>query len=211
MKNIEAVLFDVDGTLLDTREFIYQAYENTLRVHGIAEISREIIAISMGKSLSECYQDFAPGLDHQVLCEAHRSFQEINLHLSIPFPNTLTTLKRLKSRGVKMATITSRSLRTSAQTLELAGIYHFFDIVITPEDVKLTKPNPEGLFKALDVLGVKSENAVMIGDTDADVLAGKAAGTKTIGVTYGFHGQRILETNPDFVVNDISEIIPLIA
>ncbi|MEK7450986.1 MAG: HAD-IA family hydrolase [Patescibacteria group bacterium] len=211
MKELEAVLFDVDGTLLNTKEFIYQAYEHTFKSHNLPSVPREELDGVMGKLLEDCYKHFVPSSqDLMILCETHRTFQTKNLHLSVPFPNTKDTLNKIKKAEIKIAAITSRSQRTSTHNLELAGIKDRIDVVISAEDVTRIKPHPEPLLKALKQLGVKPEKAVMVGDTDADILAGKNAKTKTIGVTYGFHGKRIVESNPDYVVDDIAEIIPII-
>ncbi len=210
MKAFEAVLFDIDGTLLNTKEFIYQAFEYTFKSHSLPEIPRDELAKMIGKPLENIYKHFAPSHDMNSLCEIHRAFQIKNLHLSIPFPNTKNTLNAIKEAGMKIAAITSRSQRTSVHTLELAGIKDKIDVVISMEDGGKHKPDPESLLKALEQLGVKPEKAVMVGDTDVDILAGKNAKTKTIGVTYGFHGKRIVKSNPDYVIDDITKIIPII-
>src|SRR5947209_1190792 len=95
MRGIEAVLFDVDGTLLDTREFIYQAYKHTLQAHGLSAISLDEIVrvMNMGKSLQESYHYFSLLDDLSELYETHRSFQTQHLSLVVPFPNTQETLK----------------------------------------------------------------------------------------------------------------------
>jgi pyrophosphatase PpaX len=212
MKKIEAVLFDVDGTLLDTREFIYQAYRHTLQSHGLPVRSLDEIAVIMstGKSLQESYRYFSPTYDIGKLCETHRTFQAENLSLSVPFPNTHKTLKELKDAGVKTAAITTRSKRTSIKTLATSGLADYFDVILSGEDVERPKPHPEALLKVLKQLEIQPEKAVMVGDTEADILAGKSAGTKTIGVSYGFHGFKIAEVNPDFIIDDIADLLPVV-
>lgn len=210
MREIEAVLFDVDGTLLDTTEFIYQAYEHTFNNHGISPPTREELGKMMGKPLEEYYRFFAPNTDTNQLCETHRTFQAENLSLCIPFPNTRSTLTELKKAGLKIAAVTTRSKRTSVDTLRVANLLNLIDTIISREDVENLKPHPEPLFKALEQLKVEPKNAVMIGDTDIDIKAGKNAGTKTIGASYGFQGNKIIDSNPDYVVDDIAETVPLI-
>jgi len=210
MQKIEAALFDVDGTLLNTAEFVYQACEYTFRVHQLPVRSRAEMTLVMGKPLEECYRLLSPGEDAYQLCETHRAFQAQNLHLSTPFPNTLETLRRLKQIGIKIGAITTRSKRTSLKTLEAGSILSYCDVVISGEDVQHPKPHSEPLLKALQRLAIEPEKAVMIGDTDADILAGKSAGMMTIGVSYGFHGLRIAESHPNFVINDIAEVVPII-
>lgn len=145
-----------------------------------------------------------------MLCDAHNTFQIQHLHLSIPFKHTIHVLNKIQLSEKKIAAITSRTKESAEKILELANIHHYFDIFLAAEDVEHHKPHPEALMKALDVLQVSPNHAVMIGDTSADIGAGKNAGTFTIGVTYGFHGEKIRDSNPDFVVRDIQEIIPLI-
>lgn len=210
MRRFKAVLFDVDGTLLDTTEFIFQAYEHTLRNHGLPSHDRATIASLIGIRLEEIYEQLAPGADVDVLAAEHRTFQANNMHLSRPFPGANETLKMLKSAGLKIAAVTTRSRLTVLETLALAKMTGYIDYTVALEDVAHTKPHPEPVLAALKHLSTQSKEAVMVGDSDVDVLAGKNAGTVTVGVTYGFHGARIAETHPDYLINSIEEVIPLV-
>ncbi|HOW89836.1 MAG TPA: HAD-IA family hydrolase [Elusimicrobiales bacterium] len=210
MNKTEAVLFDVDGTLLDTREFIYRAFEHAFRRHGAVPAARARVDEVIGAPLLECYGLLAPEHDARALCMYHRAFQLENIHLSEPFPKAVEVLKGLREAGIRTAAVTSRSRRTSLATLESAGMMRMLDAVISGEDARRLKPHPDPLLLALAGLGVKPEKAFMVGDTAADILAGKNAGTGTIGVTYGFHGGKIKENGPDHTVDDISGILPII-
>lgn len=203
MRDIEAVLFDLDGTLVDTSEFVYQAYEYTFRVHGLPVIQREKMASVMGLTLEECYRSFYPLEDINRLCQTHFAFQEDHLELSVPFPHTVQTLKMLKAADLKIAIVTTRSKRTSIQSLKLGGMVEYCDMVISVEDVAYAKPHPEALLRALYAFRVEAERAVMVGDTNVDILAGKNAGTLTVGVTYGFQGAYIVDSQPHIVIHDI--------
>src|SRR3989440_12763764 len=88
MRKIIAALFDVDGTLLNTAEFVYQAFVHTFQTRGLPWRSTDEIAAVMGKPLEEMYRHFSASEDVSEFCETHRSFQAENLHLSIPFANT---------------------------------------------------------------------------------------------------------------------------
>lgn len=211
MGAVKAVLFDVDGTLLDTKEFVFQAFEHTFKAHGLPKKSREEISRVIGKPLEECYQELGPSLNPDNLCETHRLFQEENLQLSSPFPNARKTLISLKKGGFKIAAVTNRSRRTSKKTLKIADLFNYIDVVVSAEDVKNHKPNPEPLLKALAYLEMDPKEAVLVGDTRVDIAAGRNAGLRgTIGVTYSFSGRKIIENNPDFVVDDIAQVAPII-
>lgn len=208
----QAIVFDVDRTLLDTEQFIFQAYFHTLRTKNLPSITEKDLNHLMGKSLEICYGILAPNHDVAELMETHRSFQDKNLHLSIPFPQTFETLKAIKKAGIKIGAVTTRSKRTSGKTLELAGLMAFIDTVISREDVSHDelKPHPRPILLALNQLNILPEHALMIGDAKEDIEAGKRAGTKTIGVTYGSLGKKIKKSNPDYTIDDIAEILPLV-
>lgn len=206
---LKAIIFDVDGTVLDTREFIFQAYEHVFEAYNLAHLSRKSLADILGKSLEDCYQLLAPHLDFKELCEAHRAFQVSNLALVTPFPNTLETLTTLRRQGLKTAVVTTRR-RTGLSSLEQVGIVGQFDYIVTGDDVTHAKPHPEGLLKALRYIQAESLESLMVGDTEVDVQAGKNAGTKTAAALYGLGTKESLEAQqPDYFLKDIAEIVAI--
>jgi len=207
LPGLRAVLFDLDGTLLDTFEFIYGAFEHAFGLYGIESFDRDQIAGYMGGPLEQVYTEMAPGCDAIALTEAHRTFQSENIRLVSLFPHTVEVLDELKMRNLKIAAITTRSLRTSVKSLEATGISHYFDLILSAEDVTKHKPDPEPILKALEFLQVKPEETIMVGDTTADILAGKNAGIKTVAALYGFGGERLLELSPDFAIRELIELI----
>lgn len=177
---------------------------------GLRHSRQDIAHFLTGAALEEVYRDMIPGHDAHSLAEAHRQFQADHLQLVKLFPDTIAVLDSLTEGGRKLATITTRSIRTSVRSLEMTGIAKYFDIVVSAEDVSHHKPHPEPLFKALDVLGMEPSEAVMVGDTKADIMAGKNAGTKTIAALYGFGGERLRETQPDYAIKNLGEILTII-
>jgi len=209
MKVFDAILFDIDGTLLDTQDFILQAFNHTLSLHGEGPVSWDQLRHVLGKPLVECYQAVSASEDVQKFLPAHREFQERNLHLSKPFPGAKETLEALKRHGIIMAAVTTRGSKTAGSALELAELLPYLKLMITADDVQHCKPHPEALLKALDALNILPSRAVMVGDTSADVFAGKNAGTATVGVSYGFHGDYIKESEPDFIIHHIQDILSI--
>ena len=211
-KDIQAIIFDIDHTLLDTEQFIFQAYLHTLKKYKLPSITTQDLRKLMGQSLESTYEKLAPHIDIDKLSETHRSWQAKNLHLAKPFPHTLKTLKEIKDHGLKIAAVTTRSVRNSEETLKTTGIMPHIDVVISKEHVNPDelKPHPRPVLLALEKLKISASKAIMVGDTIYDVEAGKRAGTYTIGVTYGSSGIEIKNSNPDYVIDDIADIISII-
>lgn len=211
MQNIRALLLDIDGTVLDTSEFIYQATEYALAQNGYSPVSRKAIFHTIGKSIDEYYRSLlgSDDIDLEALETSHRIFQLEHLDLSQPFPGAGETLKVLRERGYKLAAVTNRSRRSLMPTLDAAGMTHIFHEIIAPDDAPALKPDPTPLFIALERLGHAPEEAVMVGDTDIDIEAGKRAKVqKTIRATYGFHFG-VNDVKADVYIDDITELLKL--
>lgn len=164
----------------------------------------------MHRPLVEFYKALLPAVDPAKLVKAHGKFQEEKTHAVKPFPNTRKTLKELKTTGRLLAAVSNRARESLHQSLKGAKLLEFFDLVVSVEDVKNPKPHAEHVQVALKRLQVLPGHAYMVGDTQVDIVAGKNAGVKTIGVTYGFEGKTIKNHNPDFVIDDIEELLTLI-
>ncbi|MBX9765177.1 HAD family hydrolase [Patescibacteria group bacterium] len=210
MTGIKALLLDVDGTILDTREYIFQATEHAFAENGLPVPTREMMAKAAGKSFDE-YIFFLAGtrdINPLPIQTSHRVFQLERLDLSGPFPGALEVLTELKSRGYKLAAITNRGRTTGQPTLAHAGIAPLLDVTLFSEDAPELKPSPVPLQIALERMHLVPEEAVMVGDADVDIEAGKRAGVKTIHATYGFHlGAGTIEA--DMTLDDIKELLTL--
>lgn len=209
-QKFDVVLFDIDGTILDTREFIFQAYKYTIALHLNKEVTWAEVAPTLGLSLRECYRILTGLEDVNHLMVTHDEFQYRNFQLIVAYRNTQRVLESFKKARIAMGAITNRYGKQVLQSLKTADIDEYFKMILTPLDVINPKPDPESIFKVLKRLGVSAKRAVFIGDSPADIEAGKAAGVKTIAALYGFHGGKLAESKPDFLVGDIEQIIPII-
>lgn len=212
MNDIRAVVFDVDGTLLDTREFIAQAFEYSLAMHGHCVPERESLMSSVsGIHLKDCYLLFAPNGDVHALMDTHRAFQLDRFDLILAYHGLHELLDMLREQNIKLGVCSSRA-QTLKPSLEHVQALRYFDAVLDANDVVQHKPHPEGVLRVLALLGVPAGNSVMIGDTTVDIGAGKSAQcAMTIGVTHGFGTRSDLEAaGATHVVDSLSEILPLI-
>lgn len=205
----KAILFDIDGTVLDAWDFVFESVKNSINVHKLPPLTDKKIKQAMGKTLVEFYQTLFPGIDTAVLARTHREFQEKNFHLIKPFAKTKDTLKSLRDQGFLLAAVSNRLRESLIQSLKLTETIDYFDVVVCADDVSNPKPHQEHVLTALEILKAERGNAYMIGDMEQDILAGKNAKVKTIGVTYGFLGKDIAKHNPDYLIDDIGELLDI--
>lgn len=210
MAKFKLLLTDLDGTLLDTSEYIYAAMEYSLAKNNFPIPPRYEIEKRMGPPLEEIYSAFYPDADIAKLSADHREFQRQHLELAKPFANTVTTLEKIRAAGLKIAAVSTRSGQTVHQTLQINDLEKYFDLIVTGSDVEKHKPDPEALILAMSRLNFQPVDSIMVGDTDADVLAARAAHVLVIGCTYGLQGDLVLQHKPDHAIKDISEILPII-
>jgi pyrophosphatase PpaX len=211
MREIEAVLFDFDGTVVDTVEQSTQAFESTFDSFGLPQKSRSEIKATYGLTLARCYEILVPGFPNiEELCTNHNKFQAEHPELVSSYPNMEETLSYFKELGLKIGVVTSRGRGSCLGLLESTGLLKYMDTVVTRNDCTLQKPNPEPVQMALNNLNIPFHNAVMVGDSGMDILAGKAAGTITVGVAYGSQGKEIARSYPDYVIDGISNIVPVL-
>ena len=211
----QAVLFDWDGTLIDTGALLLSCWHQvTTRVLGapfpLTEPDR-VRFLSMRGADSFALLSDDPDIVRALedgFTEAYVALapQEVRQH-----EGAGALLDALRTGGMKIGIVTSKTQTRMSCDLEVCGLAGRFDVVVTGDDVLHGKPNPEGVLAALRTLGVLPELAVMVGDGPVDVRAGRAAGTRTIGVTHGLHSADELRTaGPDHLVGSLSEVKTLL-
>lgn len=207
---IHAVLFDVDGTLLDTEGYIFGAFDAALASAGLPGAPADVYRQVVGHPLEECYRLLAPGVDEQALCAAHRGWQLRHLEMVKPMPGALDVLARLKADGLRLAAVTNRARPSSLASLGRAGLLSNLDLVISADDVTRQKPDAEPVLVALRALEIPPSRAVMVGDTLVDIAAGRAAGVRTVAVSFGFGGASIAQ-EADALLHRLGELPRLLA
>ncbi len=194
MRPARAVLFDIDGTLLDTRDAWAAAFDGGLGAIGKAGLSGAVAAQWIGTPIETIYAERC-GLAGDDLARAVREFQRIEA-ASVrqgmrPYPRIAETLASLTSW--RLAVVTNKRSDTALEALRVTGLLSSFGVVLGGDSVARKKPAPDPVLRAATMLGVAPEECVVVGDTEADVRAGKAAGARTIGVTWGYGTRASLE------------------
>ena len=184
---IKAVLYDFDGTLLDSNELIAESWRHTVKSLAGREISDDEIRSSLGEMLADSMRRLVPEADPDTARDFYREYQrEIFLDRISLFDGTKETLNALKEAGYKNALATSRLKTSTFRALDWFGITDCFDTILTANDTDKFKPDPTPIFMVLDTLGCRPEEAIFIGDTVHDIEAGAAAGVFTLLVDWSF-------------------------
>lgn len=209
MTKIKAIVFDMDGVIIDSRDLISQAITDVLAGKGLRTTPEQIAAVT-GKPVRAMYEHFAPDHDPDELATAHFAHHEENIHLLKGYDKVADTLDDLEKR-YKLGIFTGFN-ELSRDRLALLGLDHYFPVLVDTSKYKNHKPDPEGLFVCMDELNVDPGETVYVGDGVTDMLAGKSAGVfAVIGITQGFSSRKSLEqAGADHVIDSLSELPALL-
>ena len=203
----KAVVFDLDGTIVDSVELIIVSFQHAIREVLGREISREESIIWVGRPLREQMALFSP--EHaDELVAAYRQFnhREHDRMLKL-YDGVLNLLDGLLSARTKLGLVTSKSRYTTQMAFDLTGIESYFDASVCADESPGNKPSPEPILACLEQLGVDAGDAAYVGDSPADLQAARAAGVRAIAVTWGVFDRATLEAEkPDVLVNTIAEL-----
>lgn len=209
-KDITTLLFDFDGTLLDTNELIVQTFLSVLGEHFPGQYGREDVLHFIGPSLEQTFTKVAPGRVDELSDQYRRLNRTLHDELVSEYDGVTETLRTLKSRGLKMAIVSTKREETILHGLQLMGAHDIFDALVALDHVQNPKPHPEPLELALRLLDADQEGALMIGDNSHDIEGGKNAGVRTAGVAWAAKGEAFLAAyEPDFMLNHISDLLDL--
>lgn len=210
---MRAILFDVSGTILDTKEHIFWQFEELTKAFDGAAASRQEIASAMHGTVDDVIHSLVKSQEHpfHAIKARHDELYEQSLHQMQLYPHVDELLPILQRMGFRLAAVTSGDHRIT-DALDYTGIRHYFDIVVTDDHVLRPKPHPEGIRYALTHMGIDPQQAIVIGDTGADILAGQAAGvSKTVAMLHGFGDAASLRaTQPDHLIEDIPSILDVV-
>ena len=210
---LRAALFDFDGTLVDTTELIYQSLRHaTGEVLG-REIPRDILMANVGQPLPR-QMELIDAERAEALLESYRLHNEQHHNSLIgEFPGVEVSLARLRSSGIGIVVVTSKRRFSVEMALEkFPGLGEVVDRFVTLEDTAEHKPHPAPLLKGLEFLGgVSPEEAAYVGDSPFDVAAAKAAGVKSVAVSWGAFSENTLRpAGPDYLVPDLDSAVDVL-
>ncbi len=216
--DIKAIVFDLDGTLIDSSKGILESLFNAIHYYGLKPVITKVDShFFMGKNLEETLAILVPGSEKDIIKKIGdryiNDYHNNYTHKAQTFEGVAQTIQALSQKGFKMAVATAKYTECAEAELKSSGIRKFFDDVRGSDEGSPAKPDPKLLFEICNKLGVAPSETLMVGDTDRDVVFGKNAGAHTCAVTYGgLSKEEFIKRNilPDFFIDNFSSLIDLV-
>jgi phosphoglycolate phosphatase len=217
---LKLLIFDLDGTLIDSSKDIANAINYAIKPFGVTPLTTSEIKTMVGSGITKLIERLItppPKISQDGKLQSNPKekalemfFEHYSKHLldnTTAYPLVKETLSKLADH--KKAVISNKRVALSRKVIEGLGLSGFFDIILGSDSVPEKKPSPLPILEVLKRLEVSRDEAVIIGDSNFDVEAGKAAGIKTIAVTYGYRNKEALK-EADFTIDTFSELLDIL-
>lgn len=205
--NIDTVLFDLDGTIVDTNELIIASFQHVLDKHKQPRTREQIIPY-MGMTLEQQFQAFSGWADVAELVTDYRSFNTMHHDTMVKgFPHVDEVISTLKEKGMKLGIVTTKIRPSTMRVLEMFDLLKYMDAIVTVQDVTYPKPHPEPVLTAIQQLNADPKRTLMVGDSPADIKSAQAAGALSAAVAWSLKGaEELKKYNPDYILEDMLDL-----
>lgn len=212
LRRLQAVLFDLDGTLIDTVELIRVSFRHATRTVLGHELPDAITMENVGQPLRQQFHDMAPEHADELL----RVYREFNIahhdELAKAYPGTTEVLAGLLAEGIPMGVVTSKGTEAATRGIDLFGLRRFLRVVVTADDVEIHKPDPYPLRFAAGLMGVELEYCIYVGDSPHDMQAAVAGGAIAVAALWGaFPEEDVVVPGTSYALASIEELPGLLA
>ena len=209
LDNTDALLFDLDGTLIDTVDLILKSYRHTVNAHGYTPLPDKEWLKNLGIPLRIQFRHFTEEPDEiQAMISTYVEHNmEHHDSLVLEYPGVRDAVASFRDVGYRLAVVTSKMHGGLERGLERGGYDGLFEVLVGADDVENPKPHPEPVLMALEKLGVTPERAVFLGDSPHDMASGKAAGVRVGAVMWGpFSREELADSEPDYWLESPSDL-----
>jgi pyrophosphatase PpaX len=214
MTVFDTVLFDLDGTLIDSVQLILESYRHTLASHGIPPRTDEEWLRGVGTPLAA---QFAPWQDDrgtmEGMIDTYRQYNLANHDRMVrEFPGVVEMVRAVRAQGLKTGLVTSKARTGALRGLRLVGLEDAMDVLVCADEVGNAKPHPEPVEKAVRLLAADPGTTLFVGDSIHDLNSGRAAGVRTAAVLWGpFSRLHLAPGKPDYWLEHPLDLLSLLA
>ena len=210
------ILFDLDGTLVDSAFDLYRAMNMSLNVLGLPQVTEQQVRVWIGKGTSLFCQSVLKHLTGQVDPQQHQLLLDTFLNIynadpcvdTQPFTGVIPFLDWAQAQGKTLVCVTNKPELPARKIVEILGMSHYFADVVGGDRFEVRKPDPKPLLHCVEAFQSTKVQTLMIGDSSNDVEAARRAGIDCIVVSYGYnHGEDIQLCQPQQVVDDLRELL----
>jgi HAD superfamily hydrolase (TIGR01549 family) len=213
LKKIRHVCFDLDGTLIDSLNTIYNSSVKTLRQLNIKDdIKKEDFRLLMGHHFVDIFNTLKiPVTDIEHFIEIYKKNYFSFINESELYPGTEKTLEFLKEKNISISLLTTKIQEQAEKIIKHFNLQNYFNEIMGRRPNIPVKPNPEQLLEICSSLKVQPEETLIVGDAELDITCGKNAGSLTCGVTYGYREKdKLMQEEADYYINSLSELKTLL-
>lgn len=208
MKSYSCIIFDMDGTLTQTNQLIFDSFNHIAAKYLNRRMAeREIIEL-FGPPEKECIQSLVGGSRiEEVMKDYYEFYHDRHDQLARMYPGVSEFLQYLQSRNVTLALFTGKGRRTTDITLEKFGINRYFEMTVTGDDVEEHKPSGNGILKIMNRFSLTAGEVLMVGDAVADIKAARETGVRIASVLWDSYAKTdVLKYDSDFVFHTVDEL-----
>ncbi len=206
MHNFDGIIFDVDGTLTSTMELILESFRYISKKYFNKSLTDEEIISLFGPTEDVILKDWT-GNNYEAVRKDYYDYYTKNHHIAGLYPGIEELLSYIKSKNILLSIFTGKGREAAAITLKKLGIYDYFDLMMTGDDVKEHKPSAEGINKFVEKYKLNKERVLMIGDSPVDVKAARAAGVKVASVIWDDYAKKTKDLlKADFLFHEVDEL-----
>jgi len=210
MKNkIDLIVFDLDGTLLESSNSIYKSVISTFEhLNQKVEIPKEEMDKRIGMHFKPIFKELNIKVDNiEEFIEIYKKYYFDFINETMIYPNVTDILEILKANGFKLAVLTTKVQDQTEDIIEHFKMNFYFDVLMGRRDGVELKPSAEPLLLICKELNISPVTTMIVGDSELDIRCGKNAGALTCGALYGHREKEILENeNPDYLINNFVEL-----
>lgn len=216
LRKIRYVLFDLDGTLVDSVPDLAYCIDKTMSMVGLPERGVKTVRLWVGNGIEKLVaRAVANSLEgepegetyEQALAVFLETYRQNHAQRSTVYPGVIEGLNWLQQQGIRMACVTNKAYEFTVPLLKKTGLFDYFDVVVGGDTCRHKKPHPAPLLHGIKALSGEVSQTLMVGDSKSDINAARAAGCPVIAVPYGYnHGEDIAQYQPDFILPSLAQL-----
>jgi len=209
---IDLIIFDLDGTLIDSLPDLADATNHMLAALGRPRIDQDAVRRLVGQGARRLVERALAGAAQEEVEQGLALFLDYNhRHIAdrtVLYPGVGETLDALKGRGMRLAIISNKNVALCREVVSALGIDRYFEEILGADSLPFRKPSPEPVLKLLADFGVDPERAALVGDSINDIAAGRGAGVPTVGCTWGY-GDPVELKDADYRIDEFAELLEI--